>query len=72
MDDAFSLYVTFVILGCAIAGFAWAIWDSRRPREFGRIRLIPTTPLLFFCIVTATLMLARLVSIMGGGRHHPI
>ena len=61
-----SLTVTLGILAAALACAGILVWLERRPAEFGRLRLIPTTPLIFLSIVVAVLMAVHLVNLMGG------
>lgn len=65
MNDVLSFYPTLGILAAAIAGVVWFSWLERRPREFGRVRLVPTTPMLFLCALVAILMLVHLRTFFG-------
>lgn len=61
-----SLLVTLLILGLALASFAFANWKSRRPPPLGEVRLVPYNGLQFIALVVAVLMLAHLVSLLTG------
>lgn len=65
MGDVLPLYPTLAILATSLAGAAWFSWLERRPREFGRVRLFPTTPMLFLCALVAIVMIVHLVTFLG-------
>lgn len=61
-----SLTVTLAVLAASAAGAGFLVWLEKRPAEPGRVRLVPTTPLIFACILVAILMIVHLVTLMGG------
>ena len=61
-----SLAVTLTILAASLAATGLLIWLERRPVEPGRIRLLPTTPLIFAALVIAVIMAVHIVNLMGG------
>lgn len=60
-----TLSLTLVLLAASIAATGFFVWLERRPVEFGRLRLIPTTPLIFLSIFVAILMIVHIVNLMG-------
>ncbi|MCF8470204.1 MAG: hypothetical protein K9G30_05420 [Parvibaculum sp.] len=61
-----TLPVTLTILAASVALAGVLVWLERRPPEPGRIRYLPTTPLLFAAILIAILMIVHLVTLGGG------
>lgn len=66
MGPGLSLTITLAVLAASLAGAAALIWLEKRPPEFGRVRLLPTTPLIFASILIAIVMIVHLVTLMGG------
>lgn len=60
-----SLELTLVILAASIACTGFLVWLEKRPSEIGRVRLIPTTPLIFLSLMVAILMIVHVVNLMG-------
>jgi hypothetical protein len=60
-----SLELTLVILAAAVACTGFLVWLEKRPREIGRVRLIPTTPLMFLSLMVAIMMIVHVVNLMG-------
>ncbi|MDX5366961.1 MAG: hypothetical protein LPK88_11005 [Alphaproteobacteria bacterium] len=60
-----SLELTLVILAASIACTALLVWFEKRPTEIGRVRLLPTTPLIFLSLMVAILMIVHVVNLMG-------
>jgi hypothetical protein len=56
---------TLAIFGASIVLFAFASWRAARPAEFGKVRMIPWTPLSLVCALVAIFMLVHLVNLMG-------
>lgn len=67
MDNILPLWATLTILGASVAGIVLFSWLERRPREFGRVRLITPTPLIFLCVFVTIIMLVHLRSYYGIG-----
>jgi hypothetical protein len=67
MDDTLPLWATLTILGASVAGIILFAWLERRPREFGRVRLITPTPMIFLCALVTIIMLVHLRSYFGIG-----
>ncbi|WP_041535944.1 hypothetical protein [Parvibaculum lavamentivorans] len=61
-----TLALTLTILAVSAVSAGFFIWLEKKPVEPGRIRLLPTTTLLFACIIVAVVMLVHLVTLMGG------
>lgn len=61
-----TLAITLAVLAASVAGAAALAWLEKKPVEPGRVRLLPTTPLIFACILIAILTIVHLVTLMGG------
>lgn len=64
-----DLVLTVAGLLCALAGVVALIWLERQPREPGKPLLLPSTPLLFLCLLIIVLTLAHLVTLVTGVPH---
>lgn len=60
-----TLAVTLALLAASLAAAGFLTWLERRPAELGKVRLLPTTPLIFLSILIAVVMLVHLVNLMG-------
>ncbi|MGB6087283.1 hypothetical protein [Parvibaculum sp.] len=60
-----TMPVTLALLAASVACAAFLAWLERRPVEPGRVRLLPTTPLIFVSIFVALLMLVHVVNLLG-------
>lgn len=60
-----SFAATLTLLAASLAAAGFFIWFERRPAEPGKVRLLPTTPLIFLSILVAVVMLVHLVNLMG-------
>lgn len=60
-----TLAVTLALLAASLAAAGFLTWLERRPAEPGKVRLLPTTPLIFLSILVAVVMLVHLVNLMG-------
>lgn len=60
-----SLELTLVIFAASIACTGLLVWHEKRPTEIGRVRLLPTTPLIFLSLMVAILMIVHVVNLMG-------
>jgi hypothetical protein len=56
---------TFAIFIVSAALFAFSSWRAARPAEFGKIRMIPWTPLSLVCALVAIFMLVHMVNLLG-------
>jgi hypothetical protein len=45
--------------------FAFSSWRAARPAVFGKVRMIPWTPLSLICALIAIFMLVHLVNLAG-------
>jgi hypothetical protein len=54
-----------MIFGASAGFFAFASWRAARPAEFGKVRMIPWTPLSLACAVIAIFMLVHMVNLLG-------
>ncbi len=61
--------VTIFGLVAAFAGVVFLIWIERRPREPGKPLLLPTTPLLFLCLLVMVIAMAHMVTLLTGVPH---
>ena len=66
-DLDFTLTMATLIAFTALAG--WMIVLEKRPPAPDTVRLVPTTPVLFLCMLAIVLALAHLVSIVTGSPH---
>jgi preprotein translocase subunit Sec61beta len=60
-----TLAVTLILLAASLAAAGLLTWLERRPAELGKVRLLPTTPLIFLSILVAVVMLVHLANLMG-------
>ncbi|GMV63227.1 MAG: hypothetical protein AMXMBFR74_23950 [Parvibaculum sp.] len=60
-----TLTVTLALLAASLAAAGFLTLLERRPAELGKVRLLPTTPLIFLSILIAVVMLVHLVNLMG-------
>ena len=60
-----TLAVTLALLAASLAAAGFLTWLERSPAELGKVRLLPTTPLIFLSILIAVVMLVHLVNLMG-------
>lgn len=60
-----TMPVTLALLAASVASAGLFVWLERRPAEPGRVRLLPTTPLIFLSVFVALLMLVHIVNLMG-------
>lgn len=56
---------TLAIFGASAALFAFSSWRAARPAQFGKVRMVPWTPLSLICALVAIFMLVHLVNLMG-------
>lgn len=61
--------VTLAGLIAALSGVVALLWMEKRPREPGKPLLLPTTPLLFVCLVIIVVALAHMVTLVTGVPH---
>ena len=61
--------ITAAVLVASTSLGGFLIWLEHRPREIGRPRLVPTTPLLLLCALVMILALAHMVTIVTGVPH---
>jgi hypothetical protein len=54
-----------VVFGLSAGLFAFSSWRAARPAEFGKVRMIPWTPLSLVFALIAIFMLVHLVNLMG-------
>lgn len=69
MQISADLAVTLGAMTALIALAVWMIVLEKKPRPPGTPRLIPTTPVLFVCLLGVVIALAHLVSIVTGSPH---
>ncbi|MEM7427054.1 MAG: hypothetical protein AAF441_13235 [Pseudomonadota bacterium] len=61
-----------ITIGSALLGFSgvgWALWTEKRPIDPLKPRLIPTTPVLFMCLVIIIFAAAHLITLITGQPH---
>lgn len=56
---------TLVIFGTSAALFAFASWRAARPAEFGKVRMVPWTPLSLVCALVAIFMIVHMINLLG-------
>lgn len=64
-----DLAITLFVAIAALAGIGFLVRLERRPRELGQSRLIPTTPLLFICLIVLVIAFAHLITLATGTPH---
>lgn len=64
-----DVIITVVCLVASVSLGGLLVWLEHRPREIGRPRLVPTTPLLLLCALVVVLALAHMVTIVTGVPH---
>jgi hypothetical protein len=70
MREALTLIPTLSIIVALLAALGGLLWLEKRPREFGKIRLLPTTPLMFVAVLGIVLMCAHLLTLFGVPAHN--
>ena len=60
-----TMPVTLALLAARVACAAFLAFLVRRPVLPGRVRLLPTTPLIFVSIFVALMMLVHVVNLLG-------
>lgn len=61
-----TLAVTLSVLAASLAAVGFFTWLEHRPPEPGKVKLLPTTLLIFLSVLVAIVMLVHLVNLMGG------
>jgi hypothetical protein len=56
---------TLIVFGLSVVMFAFSSWRAARPAVFGKVRMIPWTPLSLVCALIAIFMLVHLVNLAG-------
>lgn len=69
MQISVDLAVTLGAMTAFLAVGAWMIVLEKRQRPPGTPRLVPTTPVLFVCMLGIVIALAHVVSIVTGSPH---
>jgi len=64
-----ELTITLGALVVAVAGTGYLVWLERKPRVPGHPRLIPSTPLMFLCLLVMIVAIAHLLTIVTGTPH---
>ena len=64
MGQGLSLTVTLIVLASSLAGAGLLVWLEKRPATPGRIRFLPTTPLIFLALIVAAVMAAHLLTLL--------
>lgn len=60
-----DLIPTLVLLAAALGLGVVARWQSGRPVEFGRARMVPWTLILFICAIAVFFAVANLLYMIG-------
>ena len=60
-----TMTVTLAVLAASLGATGLLVWLERRPSDPFRVRLVPTTPLIFLSILVAVLMVVHIVNMMG-------
>lgn len=60
-----TMSVTLTLLALFAGAFAFASWRASRPTTFGKVRLIPWTPLIIVFAMAALMMLVHVVNLLG-------
>jgi hypothetical protein len=69
VDELLTLPATLAALGACVVAVAWLLWNERRPREFGKVRLIPPILPLFIAFFAMIVLAARALSLIGVPTH---
>ncbi len=64
-----ELAITIAIALSAFGGAGWALWAEKRPIDPLRPRLVPTTPVLFICLVIVIFAAAHMITLITGTPH---
>mgnify|MGYP003634701253 CR=1 FL=1 len=65
MRDGLTLYPTLGIMAALLLAVIYLLWKEKQPSEPGKVRLMPTTPLMFLAILGIVLMAAHLLTLSG-------
>jgi hypothetical protein len=60
-----TMPVTLALLAFFVAAFGFASWRAGRPTQFGKVRMIPWTPLIIVFAMGALMMLVHVVNLLG-------
>jgi hypothetical protein len=60
-----TMPVTLALFALFSSAFALAWWRAGRPTEFGKVRMIPWTPLIIVFAMAALMMLVHIVNLLG-------
>ena len=60
-----TMTVTLVLLAASLASAGFFIWLEKRPPDFSRVRMLPTTPLILVSVLVAIMMIVHVVNLMG-------
>ncbi len=64
-----ELAITILIALSAFGGAGWALWAEKQPIDPLSPRLIPTTPVLFICLVIVIFAAAHMITLITGTPH---
>lgn len=60
-----TMTVTLALLAASLASAGFFIWLEKRPPDFSRVRMLPTTPLILVSVLVAIMMIVHVVNLMG-------
>ena len=64
-----EMAITILAALAAFGGAGWALWAEKRPIDPLNPRLIPTTPVLFICLVIVIFAAAHMITLITGRPH---
>ena len=64
-----EMAITILAALAAFGGVGWALWAEKQPIDPSNTRLIPTTPVLFICLVIVIFAAAHMITLITGTPH---
>lgn len=64
-----ELFITIAAAVAAFCGASWALWREKQPIDPLKTSMIPTTPVLFICLVIVIFAAAHMITLITGKPH---
>jgi hypothetical protein len=61
-----NLHNTVIVLAVGVAIFGGALWLEHRPKDVGKVRLVPTLPILIIGALTTLAAIVHLLTFIAG------